>query len=82
MTDHLKALRALVEAAHPLPEADWQALQTTKDPESGRRLFQQFTRTSLQQPKPPTWSYLYFDTHPTAIQRIAMMQAWRERQNR
>jgi STE24 endopeptidase len=63
-------------------EADWQALQTTKDPAAGRGLFQEFTRTSLQQPKPPTWAYLYFDTHPTAIQRIAMMEAWKERQGR
>jgi STE24 endopeptidase len=60
-------------------EADWQALQTTKDPAAGRGLFQEFTRTSLQQPKPPTWAYLYFDTHPTAIQRIAMMEAWKTR---
>ena len=63
-------------------EVDWQALQTTKDPASGRGLFQEFTRTSLQQPKPPTWAYIYFDTRPTAIQRIAMMQAWKERNSR
>jgi Zn-dependent protease with chaperone function len=60
-------------------EADWQALQTTKDPASGQGLFQEFTRTSLQQPEPPTWAYIYFDTHPTAIQRIAMMEAWKTR---
>jgi STE24 endopeptidase len=60
-------------------EADWQALQTTKDPSSGRGLFQEFARTSLQQPKPPTWAYIYFDTHPTAIQRIAMTEAWKQR---
>jgi Zn-dependent protease with chaperone function len=60
-------------------EADWQALQTTKDPASGRGLFQEFARTSLQQPKPPTWAYIYFDTHPTAIQRIAMTEAWKQR---
>ena len=60
-------------------EADWQALQATKDPASGRGLFQEFTRTSLQQPEPPTWAYIYFDTHPTAIQRIAMTEAWKTR---
>jgi len=60
-------------------EADWQALQTTKDPSSGEGLFKEFARTSLQQPKPPTWAYIYFDTHPTAIQRIAMMEAWKDR---
>jgi STE24 endopeptidase len=60
-------------------EADWQALQTTQDPASGRGLFQEFARTSLQQPRPPTWAYIFFDTHPTAIQRIAMMEAWKRR---
>ena len=60
-------------------EADWQALQTTKDPASGRGLFQEFSRTSLGQPNPPTWAYVYFDTHPTIMQRIAMTEAWKDR---
>ena len=68
-----------VISRHIEAEADWQALQTTKDPASGQGLFQEFTRTSLQQPKPPTWAYIYFDTHPTAIQRIAMTEAWKTR---
>jgi STE24 endopeptidase len=60
-------------------EADWRALETTKDPASGRGLFQEFSRTSLGQPNPPTWAYIYFDTHPTIMQRIAMMEAWKDR---
>src|SRR5437764_8748571 len=36
-------------------EADWSALKTTHDPASGRKLFVDFERTSLQQPDPPTW---------------------------
>ena len=60
-------------------EADWQALQTTKDPASGRGLFEEFSRTSLGQPNPPTWAYVYFDTHPTIMQRIAMTEAWKDR---
>jgi STE24 endopeptidase len=60
-------------------EADWRALETTKDPASGRGLFQEFSRTSLGQPNPPTWAYIYFDTHPTIMQRIAMAEAWKER---
>jgi Zn-dependent protease with chaperone function len=39
---------------------------------------EQFARTSLQQPDPPTWSYVFFDTHPTLMQRIAMAQAWED----
>ena len=60
-------------------EADWEALETTKDPASGRGLFQEFSETSLGQPNPPTWAYVYFDTHPTIMQRIAMTEAWKQR---
>ncbi|MGV3639207.1 MAG: Crp/Fnr family transcriptional regulator [Adhaeribacter sp.] len=37
MTDHLTALKALVDAVHPLPEADWQALAAIWQPFSARR---------------------------------------------
>ncbi|MGV3503129.1 MAG: Crp/Fnr family transcriptional regulator [Adhaeribacter sp.] len=37
MTEHLSALRALVEAVYPLPEADWQALAAIWQPFSARR---------------------------------------------
>jgi STE24 endopeptidase len=59
-------------------EADWSALQAAKDPAAQKELFQEFSRTSLEEPDPPTWSYLFFDTHPTLMQRIAMAEAWRE----
>jgi STE24 endopeptidase len=57
-------------------EADWVALQTTRDPEAARGLFRRFTKTALVQPDPPTWAYLLLDTHPTIAQRIAMANAW------
>jgi STE24 endopeptidase len=60
-------------------EADWSALEATRDPASGRGLFQQFSKTSLQQPNPPSWAYVFFDTHPTTMQRIAMTEAWKTR---
>lgn len=60
-------------------EADWSALKATRDPASGRGLFEEFSKTSLEQPNPPTWAYIYFDTHPTIMQRIAMTDAWKER---
>ena len=47
-------------------EADWSALKAARDPAAQKKLFQQFAATSLQQPDPPTWSYIFFDTHPTA----------------
>jgi STE24 endopeptidase len=61
-------------------EADWAALQATRDPAAGEGAFRKFTRYDLAQPDPPTWSYLLLDDHPTVAQRIAMARAWRERE--
>lgn len=60
-------------------EADWRALNATRDPASAGRLFQTFERTSLEEPSPPLWDYLWLQTHPTLAQRIAMAEAWRSR---
>jgi len=60
-------------------EADWSALEATRDPASAASLFRKFTRYDLVQPDPPTWSYLWLDDHPTVAQRIALVRAWRER---
>jgi STE24 endopeptidase len=62
-------------------EADWIALETTRDPAAMRRLFQGFTREALQDPTPPGWAYQAFATHPSIEERIAMATAW-ERRNR
>jgi STE24 endopeptidase len=53
-------------------EADWRALEATHDPADARRLFQNFARTSLQEPDPPLLGYLWLENHPTLMQRIAM----------
>jgi hypothetical protein len=45
-----------------------------------RRLFQSFEKTSLEEPDPPLWAYLWLETHPTLMQRIAMSERYRERQ--
>jgi STE24 endopeptidase len=57
-------------------EADWKALQTTRDPAAARGLFREFAATSLGDPSPPTWAYLMLETHPTLAQRVAMANAW------
>lgn len=62
---------------HLEAEADWVALRTTDDPRAAAALFREFTRISLDDPSPPTWSYLLFSTHPTIEQRIAMARAFR-----
>ena len=59
-------------------EADWSALKAAKDPASQESLFKKFSKTSLQQPDPPTWSYIFFETHPTLMQRIAMAEVLEE----
>jgi len=57
-------------------EADWLALQATRDPRAGREAFRGFTRVDLAQPNPPGWAYIVFDNHPTVMQRLAMVDAW------
>jgi STE24 endopeptidase len=57
-------------------EADWSALQATHDPAAARALFRTLALTSNADPDPPSWSYVIGATHPTIMQRIAMVQAW------
>ena len=61
-------------------EADWKALQTTRDPAAVRGLFVGFARTSLGDPDPPAWAHVLLDSHPTLAQRVAMAEAWRRQQ--
>ena len=60
-------------------EADWLALQATRDPQAARALFEQFVPTTLSEPNPPTWDYVMLENHPTIMQRLAMVEAWRRR---
>ncbi len=57
-------------------EADWGALEATRDPAAGVEAFRSFTRVDLAQPGPPAWSYVLLDDHPTVMQRLAMAKAW------
>ena len=63
-------------------EADWSALRATRDPAAARSLFVKLAKTSLANPNPPTWSYVLDDDHPTIVQRIAMVDAWKARAGR
>jgi STE24 endopeptidase len=60
-------------------EADWSALRATRDAASARKLFVDFERTSLQQPNPPSWAYLWLENHPTLAQRLAMVERFATR---
>jgi STE24 endopeptidase len=62
---------------HMEAEADWSALQATHDPAAATGLFERFVPTTLSQPDPPTWDYVVLENHPTIMQRLAMIVAWR-----
>jgi STE24 endopeptidase len=63
-------------------EADWISLNATRDPAATQELFKTFERTSLQDPDPPVWDYVWLENHPTLMQRIAMAERFRERAKR
>jgi STE24 endopeptidase len=63
-------------------EADWKALEVTRDPESMEALFVAFSKTSLGDPDPPRWVQLVLGTHPSLEERVAMARAWAERDGR
>lgn len=58
-------------------EADWMAVQATRDPAAGRALFKNFVRTDLQNPDPPGWVNLLLEDHPSALDRVEQVEAWR-----
>jgi STE24 endopeptidase len=60
-------------------EADWLALQATRDPASGVLLDRNFVRTGLADPDPPAWATFLYGTHPTPMQRIAMAEDFASR---
>ncbi len=62
-------------------EADWKALESTRNPAAVRGLFIGFARTSLADPEPPGWAHILLDSHPTLSQRVAMAEAWQARRS-
>jgi STE24 endopeptidase len=62
-------------------EADWVALETTRDPDAARELFEEFADAALQDPDPPEWAHVWFDTHPSLVDRIAEATAWERRKD-
>jgi STE24 endopeptidase len=58
-------------------EADWAALQATRDPRAMESLHRQFTAELLADPDPPGWFAFLFDSHPSGLDRAAMARAWR-----
>jgi STE24 endopeptidase len=67
---------------HMEAEADWSALQATHDPAGAVALFRRFVPTTLSEPNASTFDYVMLENHPTIMQRLAMVQAWRLRRGR
>ena len=60
-------------------EADWKALQVTRDPAALQGLMVGLSKTSLGDPDPPGLAQLVFGSHPALAERVAMARAWVER---
>lgn len=57
-------------------EADWRALQLTRDPGAARSLFRRWVGANLADPNPPAWARLALGTHPPLERRAALVAAW------
>jgi STE24 endopeptidase len=57
-------------------EADWAALEATRDPRAVESRERRFTEEGLADPDPPGWFAFLFDSHPTGLDRIAMAREW------
>jgi STE24 endopeptidase len=60
-------------------EADWTALQATRDPTSAENLFVAFVGSDLEDPTPSFWEEQLFGSHPSVADRVAMTRAWAQR---
>jgi STE24 endopeptidase len=60
-------------------EADWTALERTRDPAAAQALFTGFARVNLEDPAPPGWARLLLDDHPSLLQRVELARAWSAR---
>jgi STE24 endopeptidase len=58
-------------------EADWIALETTRDPDATVALFRGFVDRGLDAPQDPWWAQLLTEDHPGAMKRIEMAEGWR-----
>jgi STE24 endopeptidase len=63
-------------------EADWTALNATRDPAAATGLFQRLARTSRADPSPPGWWQALTGDHPTIMRRIEMVKAFEARGQR
>ncbi len=63
-------------------QADWAALELTRDPQAYRSAFELLTRMNLADPDPPRWEEIMFDDHPAMNKRMAMADRFERAQRR
>jgi STE24 endopeptidase len=63
-------------------EADWTALEATRDPAAVEGLWRTFTDRALADPDPPGWWQFLNGSHPTGVERVQMARAWAQREGR
>lgn len=56
--------------------ADRHALELTQDPDTLVALQQRLATRNLNDPDPPRWLYLWFSSHPSGAQRVALARSW------
>jgi Zn-dependent protease with chaperone function len=56
-------------------EADWVALETTRDPAAAEAIFERFARTNLSDADPPAAWHFLLRTHPSLLQRVELSRA-------
>ena len=56
-------------------EADWIALETTRDPAGAKRFLADLAEAGVRDPSPPRWWTVVFGTHPTLAERAGMADA-------
>ncbi len=56
--------------------ADLHSFDLTHDAAALVELQRRLSRVNLNDPDPPRWEYLWFASHPTGAQRVALAEAW------
>jgi STE24 endopeptidase len=57
-------------------EADWVALETTRDPDGAQRFFADLAEAGVRDPMPPRWWTILFGSHPPLAERAGLADAW------
>jgi STE24 endopeptidase len=61
--------------------ADVNSLDLTRDPETFESTQRRLATANLSDPWPPRPLYVWFSSHPSLAQRVAIAQGWQERES-